>query len=286
MNRRVISKLAMIFIMVVIGTTMVGCTPVNNVLVKLGFRNNDFDYMKTNKVDEIVIENSRDTGFRFEVTDPKAIEEIYKTLSAGNPEPEKSSLDPDYIFEIHTGDKVKKYYYVVGVNESGRGNFYDSNNAYKVPRDLDQTIINNLSFIRRPRDFNSIYYGTIMKVMEMNKDVLGDGNHKVGINILSDLDCVKYLFSTDLQKFQKDLQKVIPGAEIINNNNQNDFNVVATVQNMGYSTDVFRTLITVDNKIDKTYQKYYVVGHYEFKKWEITVGSDGKKPDNWSQTNK
>lgn len=274
----------MLFAMVIIGTLMVGCTPVNSALVKLGFRNDDFNYMKTNKVDEIVIENTRDTGFRFEVTDPKAIEEIYKVLAAGNPEPEKSSLDPDYIFEIYSGDQVRKYYYVVGVDESRKGNFYDSTNAYKVPKDLDQTIMNNLSFIRRPRDFNSIYYGTIMKVMEMNKDTLGDGKHKVGINILGDLDCQKYLFSVDLKQFQDQLQKIIPGAEIIKNNDQQNFNVVVTVQNMGYDSDIFRTLITVDNKVDNTYQKYYVVGHYTFKNWEITVGQDGKKPDNWSQT--
>lgn len=275
-----ITKLLMLGIMLIIGSSMVGCAPVNDVMVKLGFRNNDFDYMKTNKVDEITIESTRDSGFRFKVTDPKAIDEIYNTLAAGNPESEKSSLDPDYIFEIHCGDEIKKYEYVVGVDENGKGNFYDGEKAYKVPKNLDQTIINNLSFIRRPRDFNSIYYGTIMDVLKMNKDQLGDGKHKVGIDILGDLDCVKYLFSVDLQGFQDELQKVIPGAQIIKNNAE-DYNVIVTVQNKGYDSDTFRTLITIDNKVDNVYEKYYVVGHYEFKKWEITVGKDGKKPENW-----
>lgn len=281
MKKSRITKILMLCTMLIIGVTMVGCSPLNDAMVKLGLRNNDFNYMKTNKVDEIIIESSRDTGFRFKVTDPKAIQEIYKELSSGNPESERSSLDPDYIFKIHSGDQVKTYNYVVGVSESGKGNFYNDTNAYKVPKNLDQTIINNLSFIRRPRDFNSIYYGTIMKVLELNKDQLGNGKYKVGINILGDIDCVKYVFSVDLQGFQKDVQKIIPGAEIMKKDNSQDFNVIVNVQNKGYDSSTFRTLITIDNKTDNVYSKYYVVGHYDFKKWDITVGKNGQKPENW-----
>lgn len=280
MKRRRVFKLLIVCFTLIISMSMVGCAPIENIAVKLGFKNNDFDYMKSNKVDEIVIQNARDTGFRFKVTDPKAIEEIYTTLEAGNPESERSSLDPDYIFEIHTGDTVKKYYYVVGVDESNRGNFYNDTNAYKVPKNLDQTIINNLSFIRRPRDFNAIYYGSILKVLDMNKDKIAGGDHKIGIDVLGDLDSVKYLFSIDLEGFEKELQKTFPGAEIIKNN-LNDFNVIVKVENRGYNSEKFRTIITIDNKVDKVYEKYYVVGHYEFKKWEITVGKEGEKPDNW-----
>lgn len=275
-----ITKLLLTGIMLVVSSSMVGCAPVNDVMVKLGFKNDDFNYMKTNKIDEIIIQNTRDSGFRFKVTDQKAIEDIYNALASGNPKSAKSSLDADYIFEIHSGDEIKKYKYIVGVDESGKGNFYDGEKAYKVSKDLDQTIINNLSFIRRPREFNSIYYGTIMTVLEMNKDQLVNSKYKVGINMQGDLDCVKYLFSVQLQQFQKELQKVIPGAGIVNNNNEN-YNVIVTVQNKGYDSETFRTLITIDNKLENTSQKYYVVGHYEFKKWEITVGKDGKKPENW-----
>ena len=275
-----ITKLLITGIMLVVSSSMVGCTPVNDIAVKFGFKNDDFNYMKTNKVDEIIIQNTRDSGFRFKVTDQKAIEDIYTALASGNPKSAKSSLDADYIFEIHCGDEIKKYKYVVGVDESGKGNFYDDEKAYKVPKNLDQTIINNLSFIRRPREFNSIYYGTIMTVLDMNKDQLINPKYKVGINMQGDLDCVKYLFSVELQQFQKELQKVIPGAGIISNNND-EYNVIVTVQNKGYDSETFRTLITIDNKLENTSQKYYVVGHYEFKKWEITVGKDGKKPENW-----
>ena len=119
-----------------------------------------------------------------------------------------------------------------------------------------------------------------MKVIDMNKDKLGDGKHKVGIDILGDLDCVKYLFSVDLKSFVSELQKEIPGAELVKNN-EDQFNVIVKVQNKGYNSDTFRTVITIDNKLDNIYETYYVVGHYEFKNWEISVGKDGKKPEKW-----
>ncbi|ETJ34117.1 Conserved lipoprotein, partial [human gut metagenome] len=53
----------------------------NDVAVKLNFRNEKFDYIKQNKVDKIIIQNVRDSGFRFIVNDPQAINDIYKILS-------------------------------------------------------------------------------------------------------------------------------------------------------------------------------------------------------------
>ena len=102
-----ITKLLITGIMLVVSSSMVGCTPVNDIAVKFGFKNDDFNYMKTNKVDEIIIQNTRDSGFRFKVTDQTAIEDIYNALASGNPKSAKSSLDADYIFEIHCGDEIK-----------------------------------------------------------------------------------------------------------------------------------------------------------------------------------
>ena len=69
-------------------------------------------------------------------------------------------------------------------------------------------------------------------------------------------------------------------AELVKNN-EDQFNVIVKVQNKGYNSDTFRTVITIDNKLDNIYETYYVVGHYEFKNWEISVGKDGKKPEKW-----
>ena len=113
--------------LIMLVTPLSGCSVVNDVAVKLNFRNEKFDYIKQNKVDKIVIQNVRDSGFRFIVNDPQAINDVYKILAKGKQRDEKSTLDPDYIFEVYIGEDVKKYSYVVGENSKRIGNFTSYN---------------------------------------------------------------------------------------------------------------------------------------------------------------
>ena len=270
--------LVLIFILSCI--SLIGCNVVDSALVKIGVRNNDFDYLIQNKVEKIIIQNSRDAGFRFIMNDPNVIYDIYKILSKGNIKDEKTSLDPDYIFEVYVGDEVKSYNYVVSVDERGVGNFYDENKSYLVSKSLDDSITQNLSFIRKPRDFEEIYYNSILEVLRLKKDELTKSEHKVGVDITGDVDCLKYMFSVDLKKFEKELGKIVPGTKLINNNSD-EFDTVISVNNRGYNSKKFRTVITVDNKKDKIYETYYVVGNYEYKSWDIYIGEPGKRPDEW-----
>ena len=122
---KVNKSVIMFMVLIMLVTPLSGCSVVNDVAVKLNFRNEKFDYIKQNKVDKIIIQNVRDSGFRFIVNDPQAINDIYKILSKGKECSEKSSLDPDYMFEVWIGEEVKKYSYVVGANSNKVGNFYD-----------------------------------------------------------------------------------------------------------------------------------------------------------------
>ena len=273
-------RFTLVSVFIFICMSLTGCGLIDTALVKVGFKNTDFDYLLQNKVDKIIIQSSRDAGFRFIVNDQSAIQNIYKILSKGNIKDEKTSLDPDYVFEIYMGDEVKSYNYVVSVDERGVGNFYDENNSYLVSKSLDDSITQNLSFIRKPREFEEIYYNSILQVLELKKDELSKGDNKVGIDITGDVDCLKYMFSVDLKKFEKNLDKVVAGTKLINNNSE-EFDTVITVKNKGYSSKKFRTVITVDNKKDKIYETYYVVGNYEYKSWDIYIGNPGEKPDEW-----
>ena len=273
-------RFTLVSVFIFICMSLTGCGLIDTALVKVGFKNTDFDYLLQNKVDKIIIQSSRDAGFRFIVNDQSAIQNIYKILSKGNIKDEKTSLDPDYVFEIYMGDEVKSYNYVVSVDERGVGNFYDENNSYLVSKSLDDSITQNLSFIRKPREFEDIYYNSILQVLELKKDELSKGDNKVGIDITGDVDCLKYMFSVDLKKFEKNLDKVVAGTKLINNNSE-EFDTVITVKNKGYSSKKFRTVITVDNKKDKIYETYYVVGNYEYKSGDIYIGNPGEKPDEW-----
>ena len=257
-----------------------GCTFINNLEVKMNLKNEQFEYIKQNKVDKIVIQNVRDSGFRFMVTDSNAIDDIYKLLSEGSEVSKKSSLDPDYIFEVYIGDEVKKkYQYVVGANERDTGNFYDEDKAFSVSKNLENTIMQNLSVIRKPRDFEYIYYQSILKVIERKKDVLSNDN-KVGIDIGTDSDCLKYIFSVDLEEFKKNLNKTLSNVQMVNNN-YGDFDTVIKVKNRGYNSTIFKTLITVENKKDKSLESYYIVAEYNYKDWDIKVSEPDKVPQNW-----
>lgn len=199
-------------------------------------------------------------------------------LSKGREVSEKSSLDPDYIFEIHIGDEVKKYEYVVGANERNKGNFYDENNIFSISKSLDNTIMQNLSFIRKPRDFEYVYYQSILKVVNLKKQELSNNN--VGIDILGDVDCLKYMFSMELEEFKKNLRKELPSVDLVKNN-YSDFDAIVKVKNRGYSSTLFKTLITIEDKKDKVYESYYVTAEYNFKDWDINISDPNQKPDEW-----
>ena len=273
------SKILLITLVIIISTLFSGCELVDNGMVKLGLKNNDFEYIKENKVNQIIIQSTRDAGFRFVVTDKNAINNIYDIVSSGKVKESKSTLDADYIFDIYIGEEAKSYKYVVSASDSDTGNFYDDEKAYLISKNLDDTIINNLSFVRKPRDFEDVYYKCILDVLEAKKDDLKEDN-KVGVNIAGDVDCLKYMFSTDLEQFKKDIDKILPKTTLVENNSD-DFDTVITVKNRGYSSKIFKTTITVDYKKNKIYETYYVSALYESKGWNIDIGKVNTKPENW-----
>jgi len=253
-----------------------GCTIIESIEKKLGLKNDYFDYLNSNDVEQISIKSIRDPSFKFIVTDESAINEMSNLLSKSKISENKSTIDPDYKFEFDLGDgEVKEFYYVVGTDE---GNFYNDENIFSVSKRLDEGIIKNLSVIRKPRDFDYIYYQSILDVLQIVNKKSDINNYKVGINIKGDVDCLKYVFSTDLNIFIEKAKKIVPNVEMTNNNNS-DFDVVFTVKNRGYDTTNFKTLITVTNKDKNTESKYYVVAVNEFKEWNIDVLES--KPDNW-----
>lgn len=265
--------------LLIISTTLSGCTLIDTLQVKLNFKNDQFEYIKQNKVDKIVIQNVRDSGFRFVVNDSKAIDDIYKILSEGNEVSKKSELDPDYIFYIYIGDEIKEYKYVVGANENDSGNFYNEEKAFSVPKILENTIMQNLSVIRKPRNFEYIYYQSILKVLELKKDSLSSAN-KVGLDIGGDIDCLKYIFSVDLEEFKKDLNKKYPNIDLVKSNYE-DFNTIIKIKNRGYNSTIFKTAISIENKENKSFETYYISGEYNYKDWDIKISEVNKMPQDW-----
>ena len=252
-----------------------GCTIVEKIEEKLGLKNDYFEYLNSNDIEQISIQSTRDTGFKFIVTEASAIKEIYSILSRAKVSENKSSLDPDYKFEFDLGDEIKEFNYVVGTED---GNFYNDDNVFSVSKRLDEVIIKNLSFIRKPRDFDYIYYQSILEILQQVSKTENINDYKVGVNISGDIDCLKYVFSTDIISFLDKAKQIIPNVELVKNN-EADFDMVITVKNRGYDSSNFKTLITVKNKKENTEDKYYVSAVNEFKEWNIEVLES--KPKGW-----
>lgn len=262
-------------IIVVVGSFS-GCSVINSIEKKIGMKNDQFEYLNTNIVEKISIQSTRDVGFKFIVTETNSINNMYSLLSKGKVSENKSQLEPDYIFEFDLGDEVKKFYYVVGSDE---GNFYNEDMIFTVPKRLDEGIIQNLSFVRKPRDFDYVYYNSILEVLKLVKDDESSNGLKTGINIKGDVDCLKYIFSVELKKFTESANKIIPNVVLIDGN-EGDIDVVLTVKNRGYDSTNFKTLITVNNKKNQELKEYYIVAVNKFKEWEIEINVDSK-PENW-----
>lgn len=259
-------------IMVILSINLSSCGVVDN--IKSGFKNKNNYFDNVAQVDQISIQSVRDKSFKFLVTDEKAIENMYNLLSKAKISDTKSDLQPDYIFEIKVGDEVKQYNYVVGAYE---GNFYNDETSFTVSKRLDEGILQNLSIIRKPRDFEYIYYEPILDVINTLSGTLDYKDRKVGIDIRDDVDCLKYIFSTDIENFLQKAKKTAPNIGLIENTSS-DFDVIVRIKNRGHSTTEYKSNIAVEDKKGNTEYYYYVVGTNQYKEWNVNIYEEDELP--------
>ncbi|MBU5894599.1 hypothetical protein JVW19_21755 [Vibrio cholerae O1] len=54
------------------------------------------------------------------------------------------------------------------------------------------------------------------------------------------------------------------------NHNKDDFDIIVTVRNYSYTSTMFRTVITIENRLTHSEKKFYVDGVYK-NSWDINV---------------
>ena len=271
------AKVTLLSIFLVTMTILGGCNPIESIEKKFGIKNEYFEFLNNNNVSKISIQSTRDPGFKFIVTEDSAIKNMYQLLAKSKVSESKSTLEPDYIFEFQIGEEVRNFYYVVGSDE---GNFYNDNDIFTTSKRLDEGIIQNLSFIRKPRDFDYIYYQSILDVLNVIKDKIKLSDYNIGINIQGDIECLKYVFSIDLKSFLEKARKIAPNIDLVKNNDEN-FDLVITVKNRGYDSTNYKTKITVNDRIQKYTDEYFITAVNEFKEWNIKVSEANNKPKDW-----
>lgn len=275
--KRKYRKYGVTMLLFTILVSLSGCTTVDKIEKKLGWKTEYFEYLTSDNVEQVSIQSTRDLGFKFIVTEEATKKEIYNFLSKAKISETKNSLDPDYIIEFVLDEEVQKFYFVV---DDGGGNFYNDDGIYTVSKSLVDSVIQNLSFTRKPKYFESIYFDSIEEVLRLTKNSLENTDVSVGINIQGDVDCLKYVYSDDIENFLSSARKVFSNVNMVENN-LSDFQVVLTVKNRGFDTTTYKTAITVTNKEENTEHTYYVVAYYEYKNWNVTVSEPDVKPSNW-----
>ncbi len=271
----------LVLVLLMASLLLAGCSSIENIKLKLKLKNNDFEYIKEGIVEKIVIQSTRDKGFKFVVTDENTIDDLYGFLSRGKVTEKNTDLEPDYIFEIQeSADIVHRFYYVAGVKDSKVGNFYNDESSYSVSKRLDNDIISNMSYLTKPRDFQDVYYGSILKFIDSYGAVISDyGSKTIGINLEDDVDLAKYILSIELEDFEYKLKNTGKNVGLVQEDKE-DFDVLVTVKSQGYKTTVYRSILTVFDKTEGTEQKYYIRCDYKNRSWTIVISED-TKPSNW-----
>lgn len=272
-------KIVTIFLAIAITMSMTGCSVSDTIKTKLGFRNEDFEYIKEGNAKKIVIQSNRDKGFKFVLTDVAAIKQMYDILASGKEVGTKSTLEPDYIFEIYEkGGKVHKYNYIAGIDKNDGANFYGDDKSYIVSSRLDNDVLKHFSNIRKPKYFEEVYHGSIISTMKEDFAKAKSDNIQigsVGVDISEDLSISKFILSTELVKLNELLRQEFKNAELAQEGKEYD--TLVHVITEGYKTDVYKAKISITKDKKLKEHVYYVWCKNKSGAWETSITTEKPK---------
>lgn len=266
-----------LLIIIVTMTMLTSCGLTDNIFVKLGLRNDKFEYLNEGNIQSVAIQSTRDKNFEFIITDMNVLRELYEILSKGKETEEKSSLKPDYIFEIQMKNReTKKYYYVAGLDKENKGNFYNDGEKYIISSRIDNDLLKNFFNIRTPLRFKEVYYTSIMEAMKMFEEL--ENYNKINVDIDSDKEAAKFIVSTEEEEFRKQLQSKFNNCTLNEETENGGLNI--KVKTIGYKSSIIK--IIIDFKEGKEdIKRYYVVGKHIDKSWNIDISEE--KPNNFEE---
>lgn len=265
-----------VILIIAFSSIFMGCSRLDNIKVKVGMKNEDFEYINQGRINRVVIQNKRDKGYTFIITDKDAIKELYDILSKAKPVESKITLEPDYTLEFHEGiNNIHRFNYVAGLDKKDLGNLYSEDKIYIVSKRLDDDIMKNFWNIRKPNEFQGVYYASMMRAIEDYRKSIGN-DKKIGIDI-NDEEAAKFILTMDVERFKENLGK---NEEIITNDDRNKYDVTMDMMTTGYKTDIYKCVITFFDKKAQKETKYYFINEYDLGSWSSNFTKD-KQPENF-----
>lgn len=258
-----------------------GCYSPNDIKYKLGLFNKDFQSMREGKIKKVIIQNTRDTGFSFEITDQNTISELYDILSTSRKVGKKTNLEPDYIFQfVKSAKEVSTYKYVAGIGNPMTGNLFSNNKIYYVSTRIDSDLLSDFWDLDSPKNFDEVYYNSILTAVNYYTKK-GIGKKKMGIDIFDDTDSLKFMLSVNIDQFEKKLKNLYGDkVQVIkNSDDKKNYNIIVNVQTAGYKSDVYKSAISIADSTDNTESDYYIYNKYSNGKWNIQIYKNNKPSD-------
>ncbi|KEI12825.1 hypothetical protein Z959_03565 [Clostridium novyi B str. ATCC 27606] len=271
--KKSLKKISLLAIMI-FSISLMGCTSTDAIKLKMGFKNKDFEYIKEGRISKVVVQNNRDKGFTFIMTDKNAVNDLYDILSKAKVVDKKITLKPDYTLEFHEGlNKVHKFNYIAGLDKKDAGNLYGDNKIYIVSKRLDDDIMKNFYNIRIPNDFKRVYYTSIINAIKDYRNTIGE-DKKIGID-LNDEEVSKFVLTMDVQEFKEELGK---NDQVISDDDRNKYDITMDITTEGYKKDKFKCIIKFYDKINKKETVYYFINEYSMNSWKYNFTKD-KMPE-------
>lgn len=274
-------KTVIISMVLALSVLLSSCSSLDNLYLKLGLKNDSFEYIKQGRIEKVVIQNARDNGFRFVVTDKDTITELYDILSKAKKADKKSELASDYIIELYESPaKIYKFNYVAGLDKNNYGNLYSDSQYFTVSSRLDNDIIKNFWNSRKPINFDKVYYKSILDSIKKYKKEVGNYN-SISVKVYDDVDVLKYILSVELNDFKSDLKSEFKEAVFIENADQSEnSDVEINVSTEGYMRNLYKSIITFYNRETKKEVKYYIWDTYDYdtRTWTYNIYTSSNKP--------
>lgn len=257
------SKFKFVWLLSLVLVLATGCQSI----LKLTYKNKDFEWVNPSNIAKVVIQSTRDKGFRYVVTDAATLESLYEYTSSAMPVEEKVPLEPDYIFEFHSYDnQLTKYFYTAGSDtQETKGNFYNDDGIYVVLNRIDQHLIKNLFSLRKPQDFYRGYYGSILEALKVIRKDHPEG--MLGVSIAEDRDLLKFQMSYEILDFNIDLNQL--GVHPISDPAEADLGVVIRTQ--GFKRDLYKAEAILKERKTAKSTTYYIVSQYRQDNWQTKI---------------
>ncbi|MEG0371335.1 MAG: hypothetical protein RR645_03475 [Clostridium sp.] len=222
--------------------------------------------LSSKAVDRVAITNARYAG-RYTISEKKGMDRFVSYLQKAKIATEDSGLDPDFVFDIYSGDvSLGKYKYIAGLTDSDKANLIDMNGKlYRVSRSIEDVFMKRLMKKNDLKNVPEYYISLINTIIEKTQI---PGGSKIVADIGNDYAVTKSITSVEQESILKSIND--RGITVTFPSEKEKYSYSIEVRTGKYSNTSSEAIVTVRGKEQKV-TKYEVSGNYKSGDWEFHI---------------